>query len=830
MTEEDYKAHRLAITAIAAHVAAEFNDAAGLRQSLSVLAIKLDKTGQEVTTDILRDFAAMNADERKQLARDLDSGTRNVKLDYDRIVAGFPQAAARPKDEPHELIQWVYANNLPKIQRFCDELDIKLTGNYIPDLAYLNPLGSSVVIAAEEKKFDAFKILFEADMRFRHPNNVERFYYAQFKTAVINDDIALVKYLEESWDRYDLSGRPFFDLLKKVHREVMLKGTNDFIRSHIKGNDSRVSAWLISFTERDEDLLDAYLGMLDNGDVNGAKCIESRVEKGGYLLDHRFMFPFLDYFNKKKLNVLDYIYDEKKAAVEHHHFRFAAGTGDPEILKYVRRKWELKQQEKGESIQSNYYLGDALGCAIDNQKTDFNFYKYFCGQYWRGFWVNLDVRTRYHMEQNVLKLALSGRDDIIQLFIDKGFTFSEQNFRWIANYQHLHRTIPVLYLFHRSDCLALASALKEDRDNKILSAFENMDKWQRHLHISPLPGLECLSSIHVRPSCLKWAADILNKEMKKQKGEVQGNVYAYNLSVLFGTEDRILRYLQKWGSARKQPLHDLTYKIIIPQSEHADWKAWGDAVLKFGPDMANLVKFADKLPRPLATLNLTRAEIAKDAYPRSAENPQLAALCFEFEDDENTFNRALGLWQTQKEKGFPVKNIPDFNISGEQFGFPGARFIKLKEDDPRGLFLGEYTDCCQSIGNSSGAPCAIHGFTSDQSGFYAVLSPEDDIIGQTWAWRGTKGELVFDSLETLGTRVSVEQWKNILNECTKSLNDHNPCKVTEFLVGNGGDTPNLGAVTDTPATPVDYSRYRDSRTQYSIWHAKAPQPILRPCP
>ncbi len=119
MTEEDYKAHRLAITAIAAAVAAEFNDAAGLRQSLSVLAIKLDKTGQEVTPDILRDFAAMSADERKQLARDLDSGARNVKLDYETIVAGFPK-----NDQIRQILSTALSSYEEKLFGLIDEDDV----------------------------------------------------------------------------------------------------------------------------------------------------------------------------------------------------------------------------------------------------------------------------------------------------------------------------------------------------------------------------------------------------------------------------------------------------------------------------------------------------------------------------------------------------------------------------------------------------------------------------------------------------------------------------------------------------------------------------------
>jgi hypothetical protein len=63
----------------------------------------------------------------------------------------------------------------------------------------------------------------------------------------------------------------------------------------------------------------------------------------------------------------------------------------------------------------------------------------------------------------------------------------------------------------------------------------------------------------------------------------------------------------------------------------------------------------------------------------------------------------------------------------------GYRFFKVAHDDPRGVFLGEHTNCCQHPG-SAGSSCAWHGVKSQYGGFYAVERC-GMIVAQSWAWR-----------------------------------------------------------------------------------------------
>ena len=367
----------------------------------------------------------------------------------------------------------------------------------------------------------------------------------------------------------------------------------------------------------------------------------------------------------------------------------------------------------------------------------------------------------------------------------------------------------VKFLLENGGDKAIFKSFIKDKDTieNFKKVFKNIDQWKKVHGDYPPSRLEKLSPYYFKPKAFKAAKEILTKEGYKT------NIYAYNASAFLGTENRILEYLEKWGKPSKQPLHDITYMIDIPTSGRPDLKAWGDAVLKFGPEMAKLIKFSDRLEKPLSSLNKTRDEVAKFAYTRGEEHPELARLCLKHYIDEDSFDDALNLTQTFNRKS---RSVPDILIKGEQFDMNGAKFYKLPESDIRGLFLGEMTDCCQSLGGV-GEECAIHGFNSPNSGFY-VVEKNNEIIGQTWAWLGKEGELVFDSIETLGSRLNQEQWRKIVKEFALEL-EQTDSSTTAFNIGSGGATPLLPFNKSSKcAEPKDYDGYRDSHiSQYQVW-------------
>lgn len=392
---------------------------------------------------------------------------------------------------------------------------------------------------------------------------------------------------------------------------------------------------------------------------------------------------------------------------------------------------------------------------------------------------------------------------------------------------------------------------------------KSAQKWQKKLRIAPPHGLHEDNPEFFKKSAFEATLKLLAEE---GIGGAEANKAAFRLSGLLQSEQRVLQYLKQWGKKGETPLYTLSQDIRLPRPPGAKeendapplqpldamtaWvtgifekeepqpepvtpniKDWGDAVLKCGPSMAGLVKFSRFVASPQKSSDgktwstqSTRAECAKHLYKRAMNYPDLAELCYRYGVKQKHYEQALKLIEKRK---IPKKRMPDLTIDGEKFNLPGGKFRRLSHDDFQGLFLGEMTACCQSIGKV-GAACAKHGYVSENGGFYVVESAKGDIIGQSWAWRGKKGELCFDSLETLGDRLSPEQWAELLkaaaNELTEKQNRHD---VTALHIGAGGRTPKeLKKVfkDSAKARPKDFGffRHRDSRfSQLRVWKRTA---------
>jgi hypothetical protein len=84
-------------------------------------------------------------------------------------------------------------------------------------------------------------------------------------------------------------------------------------------------------------------------------------------------------------------------------------------------------------------------------------------------------------------------------------------------------------------------------------------------------------------------------------------------------------------------------------------------------------------------------------------------------------------------------HIPDISLSKE-----GIRLIKLDKEDPRALFAGDYTGCCQHPGGQASS-AAWHSVTSENGCVYVWMRGES-ILAQAWVWRN--GDLIcFDNIE-----------------------------------------------------------------------------------
>jgi hypothetical protein len=401
------------------------------------------------------------------------------------------------------------------------------------------------------------------------------------------------------------------------------------------------------------------------------------------------------------------------------------------------------------------------------------------------------------------------------------------------------------------------SAIPAAHAGPFLAYKDAIDNWQRTVRQKPQGVLWRYDPAAFKPALYADIRQILREEGYYDADTI---AMAYAATALLQSEERVLQYLKKWGRPGRQPLHNLLQVCHVPSGRlaGADLHAWGDAILKHGPEMAKLAKFCLRIPRPLQSedgswsLVKTRAAAAQFAYARGHEHPALSALCTRVKATEQTFEKALAIVQTAVHA---EKNIPAITIAGERFDLPGATFRRLPANDLRGLFLGELTDCCQSVGGA-GEKCAVHGFTSAESGFYVVETAKGEVIGQAWAWRGTEGELCLDSLEKLGNRISAEQWKKLVTELAGALAARADSDVTALHVGTSGETPSsfmqafkcaaprarsnaprYAMVASTPvedaetvytAQPRDYAGYRDSQNQYVIWRRAKPARDIKP--
>jgi hypothetical protein len=307
---------------------------------------------------------------------------------------------------------------------------------------------------------------------------------------------------------------------------------------------------------------------------------------------------------------------------------------------------------------------------------------------------------------------------------------------------------------------------------------------------------------------------------------------SFKATALFGREDKLLRYLEKWGEKGRAPLHNLMWGLEIPKQGRPDFKAWSDALMQHGPKMAGLVQYADHCPVPLrsecgrsVSYEKTADKIAMSVYESAKDHPDLAKFCFKknwlsahFKDAVDQLDKYEALY-ADNEGVKPNNRIPDIKINGKRFGKEGYRFYKLPDGDARGLVLGEHTNNCQHLA-STGASCAKHGFLSEEGGFYVVAKEgSDEIVAQSWAWRGKKGEIVFDSLESLGDRMDNEEWLNLTKCLSYQFKKH--ADITAFYVGTGGGTPDVGLKTlkkDDNAQPIDHKDYSDAKeAQYRVF-------------
>ena len=570
-----------------------------------------------------------------------------------------------------------------------------------------------------------------------------------------------------------------------------------------------------------------------------------------------------------RLDIVQYLHEQGADITAHEQaaFYYAAQNGDLELVKYLHENGvDIHRISQGTTplISAAYYGQLDVIKYLHEQGADIHHMNedHHTAIICASAYGHLDTVKYLHKhgadisandDMALIQAALNGRIDILAYLHEQGGDLSAWEDQPLISAAEEGENKVITYLLQNGVDLkdrgeqALSWTLMHghiktaelllEAENTLLQSdrptIKNYLKWKQRHGECP-DGISSPNPYVFRPQAFYPVQRILGEEKIDKK---VANAYAYNASALFKTMDRFWRYAEKWGDfTEKQVVHDLVQHIKIPTEGRPDLNAWADACIKFGPKMTRLVKFADKCPTPLKderggwSYQLTRKEISKHAYSNAHEAPELAEMCFDVDYTEAEYMAAITALDAYTytisetslaKKRFPNSQIPDIRIDGERFDKPGYVLRKLESGDPKGLLLGEFTDCCQHIAGQ-GRECTEHGFISPNGGFYVVeKEATGEITGQSWVWRGQQGELVLDSFESLKGHFDVEAITKICEEIAYALSTHITKlfkSVNGFYLGRGGATPATLAFNKaaSPAKPCDYNKYRDSHEQYEI--------------
>jgi len=230
-----------------------------------------------------------------------------------------------------------------------------------------------------------------------------------------------------------------------------------------------------------------------------------------------------------------------------------------------------------------------------------------------------------------------------------------------------------------------------------------------------------------------------------------GNVQPlFNLVRLFGDLESIRRFVAASGKPwTKKGLHDAGQFSLPPAKDSWTPERWAPLCLRY-PQLVTQAGDFSKLERrgifPKSP-NEFRREKVRLTYPTvPAGFEQLAELCISANLTGRDFETNLKFWQTVKQK--TAEFMPHVEVQGEEVGLDaGWKFSRLASSDYRGPLLGQLSGCCQHL-NGAGRESAVHGVTSPYSGFY-VVTHNDKVVAQSWAWRNKAGDVVFDSVESI---------------------------------------------------------------------------------
>jgi hypothetical protein len=230
------------------------------------------------------------------------------------------------------------------------------------------------------------------------------------------------------------------------------------------------------------------------------------------------------------------------------------------------------------------------------------------------------------------------------------------------------------------------------------------------------------------------------------------------------------------------------------------------------------------------------------AYSRRNEDMEAVQILLPLGVSEAHFNEQLDFFQKTPPKPSDLL-LPNIFIDGKKVGFKGYYIRKLSDDDPRALFLGLLTACCQHLGSYVGGQCARFGTREPNSCFYIIvkgpvptntplestrLIPNKQIVAQAWTWRDAD-TVVFDSIESHTQNISPHIKFNLFNLLARELTKATKHDLTPIKqIHSGGRFATVG-YEKVEARRLTYHHsnktyygYSDARNQAMFFDAANP--------
>ena len=318
--------------------------------------------------------------------------------------------------------------------------------------------------------------------------------------------------------------------------------------------------------------------------------------------------------------------------------------------------------------------------------------------------------------------------------------------------------------------------------------YSDFQKSSSNVRLAHFTGLEASQHVPLRLKPYLEIRGILKAEISNIRDL---NIVAFKATMLFQSKHNLLRYFDRWGQpGLPNPLSSLLKDIDAPVSRFVDWSSWGDALIKYGPQMNYPIQFAQQLRTPVKnedgviSLRLTRQRIWDDFFPHDRKYGPVGDLCYEHGTKMIVLEKALTLWKhAAKRNPSPSKSIPDIDIDGSDFDLPGYRLTKIPYSDPRIMFLGYYTGCCEKMGDHF-EPSIVDALSTRKSGFY-ILTQNGEIKAHSWVWRGEGGQLIIDGWESKDPEITDNVLEILMEKIGTELSSHTyeEFQMTDILLG-----------------------------------------------